>query len=58
MMLRIPAIVLIHLWPYDFYDMSTGKQGRHMIMLFIRSQAVYKYHITYLSDLRLLLHYK
>ena len=32
MTLRIPAKVLIHVWSYDFYDMtlSTGKQ-RHMI---------------------------
>ena len=33
MTLRIPAKVLIHVWSYDFYDMtlSTGKQRRHMI---------------------------
>ena len=33
MTLRIPAKVLIHMWSYDFYDMtlSTGKQLRHMI---------------------------
>ena len=33
MMLRIPAKVLIHVWSYDFYDMtlSTGKQRRQMI---------------------------
>ena len=33
MTLRIPANVLIHVWSYDFYDMtlSTGKQRRHMI---------------------------
>ena len=33
MTLRIPAKVLIHVWSYDFYDMtlSTGKQQRHMI---------------------------
>ena len=33
MMLRIPAKVLIHVWSYNFYDMtlSTGKQRRHMI---------------------------
>ena len=32
MTLRIPAKVLIHVWSYDFYDMtlSTGKQRRHM----------------------------
>ena len=31
MTLHIPAKVLIHLWSYDFYDMtlSTGKQRRH-----------------------------
>ena len=31
--LRIPAKVLIHVWSYDFYDMTlpTGKQQRHMI---------------------------
>ena len=33
MTLRIPAKVLIHVWSYDFYDLtlSTGKQRRHMI---------------------------
>ena len=33
MTLRIPAKVLIHVWSYDFYDMtlSTRKQRRHMI---------------------------
>ena len=33
MTLRIPAKMFIHLWSYDFYDMtlSTGKQRRHMI---------------------------
>ena len=41
MTLRIPAKVLLHVWSYDFYDMtlSTGKQRRHMIkndkMLFV-----------------------
>ena len=32
MTLSIPAKVLIHLWSYDFYDMtlSTGKERRHM----------------------------
>ena len=36
MTLRIPAKVLIHVWSYDFYDMtlSTGKQRRHMINVF------------------------
>ena len=35
MTLRIPAKVLIHVWSYDFYDMtlSTGKQRRHMISM-------------------------
>ena len=35
MTLRIPAKVLIHVWSYDFYDMtlSTGKLRRHMINL-------------------------
>ena len=35
MTLRIPAKVLLHVWSYDFYDMtlSTGKQRRHMIIL-------------------------
>ena len=34
MTLRIPAKVLLHVWSYDFYDMtlSTGKQRRHMII--------------------------
>ena len=33
MALRIPAKVLLHVWSYDFYDMtlSTGKQRRHKI---------------------------
>ena len=33
MTLRIPAKVLLHVWSYDFYDMTlcTGKQRRHMI---------------------------
>ena len=33
MTLRIPAKVLLHVWSYDFYDMtlSIGKQRRHMI---------------------------
>ena len=33
MTLRIPVKVLLHVWSYDFYDMtlSTGKQRRHMI---------------------------
>ena len=33
MTLRIPAKVLLHVWSYDFYDMtlSTRKQRRHMI---------------------------
>ena len=33
MTLRILAKVLLHVWSYDFYDMtlSTGKQRRHMI---------------------------
>ena len=36
MTLRIPAKVLLHVWSYDFYDMtlSTGKQRRHMINLY------------------------
>ena len=35
MTLRMPAKVLLHVWSYDFYDMtlSTGKQRRHMINL-------------------------
>ena len=33
MTLRIPVKVLIHVWSYDFYDMTlpTGKLRRHMI---------------------------
>ena len=33
MTLHFPAKVLLHVWSYDFYDMtlSTGKQRRHMI---------------------------
>ena len=38
MTLRIPAKVLLHVWSYDFYDMtlSTGKQRRHMIKFDIK----------------------
>ena len=34
MTLRIPAKVLLHVWSYDFYDMtlSPGKQRRQMII--------------------------
>ena len=37
MTLCIPAKVLLHVWSYDFYDMtlSTGKQRRHMIKLYM-----------------------
>ena len=37
MTLRIPAKVLIHVWSYDFYDMTlaTRKQRGHMINTFI-----------------------
>ena len=37
MTLRIPAKVLLHVWSYDFYDMtlSTGKQRCHMIKNFL-----------------------
>ena len=37
MTLRIPAKVLLHMWSYDFYDMtlSTGKQRRHMINIYM-----------------------
>ena len=37
MTLRIPAKVLLHVWSYDFYDMtlSTGKQRRHMIISYL-----------------------
>ena len=37
MTLRIPTKVLLHVWSYDFYDMklSTGKQRRHMINIFL-----------------------
>ena len=37
MTLLIPAKVLLHVWSYDFYDMtlSTGKQRRHMIIIII-----------------------
>ena len=44
MTLRIPAKVLIHVWSYDFYDMtlSTGKQRRHMILLPVIDIYIYK----------------
>ena len=47
MSLHIPAKVLIHVWSYDFYDMSlsTGKQLCHMINVhngtfFVKSTSV------------------
>ena len=45
MTLRIPAKVLLHVWSYDFYDMtlSTGKQRCHMIKRFssiVKTEAV------------------
>ena len=45
MMLRIPAKVLLHVWSYDFYDMtlSTGKQQRHMIIHNYRSYILNKH---------------
>ena len=44
MTLRIPAKVLLHVWSYDFYDMtlSTGKQRRHMIKKIIKIQPVHE----------------
>ena len=43
MSLRIPAKVLIHVWSYDFYDMtlSTGKQRRHMIKRYTEVPILY-----------------
>ena len=40
MTLCIPAKVLIHMWSYDFYDMtlSTGKQRRHMINIYFNNK--------------------
>ena len=50
MTLHIPAKVLIQVWSYDFYDMtlSTAKQRRHMINLFIRK---YRGFISYHREL-------
>ena len=47
MTLRIPAKLLLHVWSYDFYDMtlSTGKQRRHMINGSIIH--VYIYYVLY-----------
>ena len=47
MTLRIPAKVLLHVWSYDFYDMtlSTGKQRRHMIN--ICTYVTYITNVTY-----------
>ena len=44
MTLRIPAKVLLHVWSYDFYDMtlSTGKQRRHMINIYIIMLLIYE----------------
>ena len=58
MTLRIPAKVLLHVWSYDFYDMtlSTGKQRRHMIMRSLKisekstkNEGVYQQNGLYLS---------
>ena len=39
MRLRVPAKVLLHVWSYDFYDMtlSTGKYDYHMINFLIKN---------------------
>ena len=52
MTLRIPAKVLIHVWSYDFYDMtlSTGKQQRHMIKI----EPQQKYRLGTISNIKLL----
>ena len=44
MTLLIPAKVLLHVWSYDFYDMtlSTGKQRRHVINRFITTVTLKK----------------
>ena len=44
MTLRIPAKVLLHVWSYDFYDMtlSTGKQRRHMIIMIMNFIFLYQ----------------
>ena len=45
MTLRIPAKVLLHVWSYDFYDMtlSTRKQRRHMINMFSKATIFQKF---------------
>ena len=45
MTLRIPAKVLLHVWSYDFYEMtlSTGKQRRHMINGFTPKSIFHSY---------------
>ena len=54
MTLRIPVKVIIHMWLYDFYDMtlSTGKQRHHMISTFINIVffLLQMQTYTYLSD--------
>ena len=56
MTLRIPAKVLLHVWSYDFYDMtlSTGKQRRHMIIHIIiyLLQNMFFLHMRYRQELR------
>ena len=51
MTLHIPAKVLLHVWSYDFYDMtlSTGKQRRHMIIYsyFMLQQAIVQNALLY-----------
>ena len=48
MTLRIPAKVLIHVWSYDFYDMtlSTGKQRRHIIKVLFMMFVLFESTIT------------
>ena len=54
MTLRIPAKVLIHVWSYDFYDMtlSTGKQQRHMIKIDICAMILFYFNHRFLSSYR------
>ena len=67
MTLSIPAKVLLHVWSYDFYDMtlSTGKQRRHMIKSFflvysfgVLRTFIYNLHFKSSKSLKSLLTFK
>ena len=54
MTLLIPAKVLLHVWSYDFYDMTltTGKQRRHMIIAYIHLTKSLAYSSFYRANIK------